>query len=209
MCAVIVIQSGCAMVPPVPNTLHQNTMGKVAVIAPPQVPEISFEGFVPGKDKGAASGAGSAFLGCLDAFADSSCSGELCGAVVILMLGACSVTSAVGAVVGALTSPAADEVQSSEDGLSTVLDASTVQDSLRYQIEDAALGKGADLVSFSPESVRAALRLSDYRAFADAGVDTLLSVALTEVGAIGSGIDAPLLLRMQAYVQLIDTSDNA
>ena len=205
---IIALQSGCAMLPPVPNTHYQTTLGRVAVLATLQVPEISFEGFVQGKVKGAATGAGNAFLECTRAFANSSCSGEICGAVVILMLGACSVTSAVGGVIGSVKSPGVDEVQSSEDSLSTVLDARTVQESLRYQIEVAALGKGTSLVPVSQEYVQAAVRFSDYRPFADAGVDTLLIVALTEVGAIGSDIEGPLLLRMQAHVQLIRTRDN-
>ncbi len=37
----------------------------------------------------------------------------------------------------------------------------------------------------------------------------MLDVALTEVGAIGDDIDAPLLLRMQAHVRLIRTNDNS
>jgi hypothetical protein len=57
--------------------------GIVTVIATPLVPEISFEGYVQGK--GAASGADDAFLKCVKGFGDSSCSGKICGAVVVLM----------------------------------------------------------------------------------------------------------------------------
>lgn len=154
---VLALQSGCVTGPPVPKTQHQATLGKVAVIATSQKPEIQLEGFAHSKGEGAATGAGSTFLECMRALGDSGCSGEICGAVVILMLGVCGVASAVGGVVGAIATPGAEEVQASEDSLSTALNAKAIQESLRYQTEAAALVKGTSLVSVAPESVQAAV----------------------------------------------------
>ena len=134
LCAVILLQSGCASLPSAPDTRYQSRIGKVAVIARPLVPEIRFESYVQSKGEGAATGAGNAFLGCMEAFANGSCSGDICGAVAILMVGACSVTSAVGGVVGTLAAPAADDVQSAKGSLSTALNAKAIQKSLLNKI---------------------------------------------------------------------------
>jgi hypothetical protein len=115
----------------------------------------------------------------------------------------------VGGAVGAAKAPGAGGVSAAEAIFATALDAGTIQESLRGQTVAAALGKGAGLRSVSPESAQAASQLRDYRSLAAEGVDTVVEVALTKAGTLGSGINEPLLLRMEARVRVIRTGDNA
>lgn len=203
---VLVLQSGCVTYP-TPKTQHQTTLGKVAVVATTHEPEIKFEGFARGKGEGAATGARKTFVPCLEELG-RGCSGAVCGAAAILWLGVCGAASAVGGVVGAAAAPGAEEVRAAEATLSKVLDAKTIQESLRDQVVAAALAKGTSLVSVSPQSAQDATQLRDYRSLAAAGVDTVLEVALTKAGTKGSGINPPLILDMEAHVRLIRTGDN-
>jgi hypothetical protein len=138
-----------------------------------------------------------------------SCGGDFCGVVAVLWLGVCGVASAVGGVVGAAKAPGAGEVRAAEATFTTALHAKTIQEALRGQTVAAALGKGANLGSVSPESAQAASQLRDYRSLAAEGIDTVVEVALTKAGTRGSGIDSPLLLYMEAHVRLIRTGENA
>jgi hypothetical protein len=207
--SVLALQSGCGTVPLAPKTQHQDMLGKVALVAVLQEPEIKFEGFARGKGEGAATGAGTTFLSCVGAFGQGGCSGAFCGAVAILWLGACGVAGAVGGVVGAAAAPGAAEVRAAETTLSTAMDARIIQESLRDQVVAAAVARNTNLVSVSPESARPDAQLRDYRSLAATGVETVLEVAVTKVGTEGMGINAPLLLRMRANVRLIRAGDNA
>jgi len=206
---VVAVQSGCVSMTPVPKTQHQATLGKVAIVATAQEPEIKFEGFARGKGEGAAIGAGTTFLGCVGGLGGGGCSGAFCGAAVILFLGVCTVASAVGGVAGAVAAPSADSVRTAESTLSAALEIKTIQDSLRDQIAAAALVNGTMLVSVSPEGANDATRTRDYRPLAAAGVETVLEMTLTKAGTRGSGINAPLEMYMQAHVRLVRAGNNA
>lgn len=205
LCAIVlVIESGCATPPP-PNTQYQATLGRVAVVATSQEPEIKLEGFTHGKGEGAASGAGKTFSSCMSG---AALAGPL---ALILGLVVCPIATPVGAIVGAVQAPSSGEVHTSEAAISTALAVKKIQDELREQVVAAALANGSSLVTVSPESAQHAAQLRDYRSLAAAGVDTVLEVTLTKVGteAAASGFNPPLRLYMQALVRLIRTDDNA
>jgi hypothetical protein len=205
---VFALMSGCATVPLPQSTRHQTALGSVAVIAAPYEPEIAFEGFSRSKGEGAASAGGEAFLSCLSALGRSSCSGFICGPVIIIWLGICGVAATAGGVAGAAATPGAEQVQAAEATLTKALEVATIQDSLRGQVESAALLKGALLASVPPASAPAAGKSQDYRPLAATGVETVLEVGLTRTGTSGHGINPPLQLSMDARARVISTGNN-
>ena len=207
---VFVFQSGCASLnPKPPKTDYQAKLGKVAVVAGTQQPEITFEGFAHNKGEGASKGAWDTFRPCVDMLGHGSCSGDFCGAFVILWLGVCGVSSAVGGAVGAAAAPSAEEAKSAHANMSTALDVTTIHKTLRDQIASAAIANGVNLVSISPQEARDTSRMRDYRSLASAGVDTVLETTLAKAGTRGYGINDPVQAYMQAHIRLIRTCDNS
>ena len=206
---VFMLQSGCAAwTPKVTATTHQPVSSRLAIISMDRGAEVEFEGFSRGKGEGAAHAAGSVFVLCASSFGSGDCSGELCGALVILMLGMCGVASLAGGVAGAVDTPAAGTVAAAEADMSAVTQARTIQESLRRQIMVPALEYGVDLVSVADERAYAASSAQDYSMLAADGVDTVMEVALTKVGTRGWGGNSPIQLYMQAHIRLIRTADN-
>jgi hypothetical protein len=204
-----VMQSGCASLSTVvPPTAHQMTLGKVAIVSPDREPEIMFEGFSHGRIGGAGKGAGSTFVSCLGQLGDGSCSGDICGAVVILWLGVCGVAGMVGGVAGAVAASPAATVQEAEANLTAAATARTIQTALRDRIASVALANGTLLTSVNPDSQFASVLATDYRLLASEGIDTVLEVGVTRAGTQGAGINAPVQLYMEAHVRLVRTSDN-
>ncbi len=208
---VVLLQAGCAsLTPAAPSTGHQTRLGKVAVVAAAGEPDIRFEGFARGKGEGAVRSAGGMFLACASNLRPGGCSGEFCGAVVMLWLGICGVTSAVAGVVGAVVAPGAGEVVEAERGMSAVMQVEAIQDSLRGQIASAALAAGvARLVQVAPEAAQETAQRRDYRPLAADGAETVLEVAVTRAGTRGVGINPPLHAYLEAHVRLVRTEDNA
>jgi hypothetical protein len=203
---VVALQSGCATVP---KTQHQTTLGKVAIVTTAQEPDIKFEGMARSKAEGAAKGAGRTFIECLRLLGQGSCSGSICGAVVIVWLGVCGSATVVGSIVGAATAPWAGEVRAAEHTLSTAFNGETIQNALRDQIVAVALAQNTTLISVPTVSAPDATRPRDYGQLAAAGVETVLEVGLTKVVTEGSDIKRPLVLLMEAHVRLIRTADNS
>ena len=194
VCPLLALLLACATpAPTVPSAEARALLTDAAVVAGQESPEIEFEGFAHGRLEGAGIGAASTFAGCVGALGGGgSCQGAMCGAVVILWLGVCTVSSAVGGVVGAVIAPSAESVRTAEGQLHAALDVNAMQDSLRDEVLASAREGGSELASVAPE--RAAARVE---------------VALTRVGTEGSGIDPPLLVFMDARARILRTSDGA
>lgn len=208
---VFTLQFGCATPGrAVSNTWYQTTLGKVALIASVREPDVNFEGFARSKGEGAAVGAGVGFASCVQMLLDSNCEGAICGAVVILWLGVCGVVSGVGALVGTTAAPSADFVKEAEAGMTAILNANSIQESLRGELAAAALSSnGARLMELPPKNAQSAARTQDYRPLSALGVDTVIETTVTKAGSRGSGINAPLLIYLQAHVRVIHTDDNS
>jgi hypothetical protein len=182
---VAVALAGCAsLAPQVPAAPGAPALGRIAIVAGEQAPEIRFEGFARGRAGGAAIGGGVTFLNCVAIGASSTCAGPFCGAMAVLWLGVCGAASVVGGVAGAVAAPSAESVRGAETAMRTALDSNTIQDSLRQQIELAARAQGAAPV------VRA-------------DADTVVEASLVRAGTAGAGIDAPVELTMQAQVRVL------
>lgn len=204
----IALQPGCIATPKIPETKHQTGLGEVAVVAPMLSPEINFEGFAHNKGEGAVKGAGATFLICLSGLGQGSCTGFICGPAVLLWVGFCGAASVVGGTVGATVALSASEVRAAEETMTSVLDAKTIQNSLRIQVELMAQQANHFLVPISPQGMEAASRQRAYQSLAAEGVDTVLEVALSKVGTKNGGLNPPLQFYMQAHVRLVRTSDN-
>ncbi len=202
--------SGCASLEyRPPNTEYQTQLGTVAVVALERAPELKFEGFARGKVAGAATGAGNAFAACISGVGSPGCSGSVCGAVLIVMLGICGIAGMVGGVAGAATAPNLDQVLAREALLSRALEIRTIQHAIRDAVLDSALAAGVKLATLPEDVVRNAADKGDYRALARHDVRTVLETTLTEVGTSGAGINDPSTVYMQAHVRLVDTASNA
>lgn len=185
------LHAGCATLEPqLPRAPDRGSLGRIAVVAGGEAPEIKFKGFARGKGEGAAAGAGVTLATCVASMRPGACSGPFCGAVVVLWLGICGVASAVGGVAGAVAAPSAREARGAESAMRSALDAKTIQESLRQQIEGAALAQGA-----APAL--------------PAEADSLLEATLVHAGTAGAGINAPIQLQMVVRVRILSAADRS
>lgn len=191
------------------ETQHQQTLGRVAVVATEQMPELGFEGFAHGMGEGAAIGAGQTFAGCLGGMGGGHCSGSACGAALILLIGICGIFGLIGGVAGAATAPSMAEAAAGEGTLARAFEVRTIQQSVRHAVEDAAKAAGVTLVELPEEAVRSEAATGDYRLLAGLGVDTVLETSLIKAGTSGYGINNPTMAFMQVRVRLIDTTTNS
>jgi hypothetical protein len=210
---VYVFQCGCASVPlEKPQTGHQTSLGRVAIVSSEREPVVKFKGLI-GKAEGAGIGAGGTFVSCAGQLGSSgSCSGEICGAVLLLMLGVCGVAGLAGGIAGAITSPSAETVRAAEADhteLTAAVAPRTIQTTLRDRISAVALANGTTLASLDTPPQPASVKTPDYRPLAQQGIDTVLEVAVTRAGTQGPLVDAPVQVYMAAHIRLIQTRDNA
>lgn len=203
--------AGCASVAESPaavaiDTAHQEFLGNIAVVATEQVPEIKFEGFARSKGSAAAMAGGEAFFGCVGGI--GHCTGDFCGAVLLLALGICGVAGLLSGALGAAEAQHKEDIVERVSRLGSVVEYRQIQQQLRGSIEQAAAAAGTIVVKVPDEEVRAAIAAGDYRSLAYRGVDTVLETTLTRVGTEGAGIDDPVAVYMQVHVRLIDTVSN-
>lgn len=204
----LLAEAGCSATPPQAGGADPQRLGRVAVVATARQPEIRLEGFARGKGSGAAAGAGNTFARCLEPLGQSHCSGDFCGAVLIVWFGVCGVAGLVGGVVGAVSAPGQASVRQAEERLHAAVYAGEIQQALRRQVEGLARSQGQELPEVAAASLQQAAQHGDYRPLAEAGIDSVLEVTLRRVSSAGQGIDAPLQLLMQAHVRLIASRDN-
>jgi hypothetical protein len=205
----VICLAGCATTEKVTHDMsYQSQLGRVAIVATPQTPELRFEGFVHSKGAGAAAETGGAFVSCIGAMGGGSCSGSVCGGALLLMLGICGVAGLVGGVSGAVVAPSADQVTESETALIRAFEVRTIQDSLRSAVVDGALAAGAYVASPPEDAVQKAAASGDYRSFASYGVNTVLETTLTKAGTSGQGINDPSTAYIDVHVRIVDVTSN-
>ncbi|NLH16863.1 MAG: hypothetical protein GX455_09810 [Phycisphaerae bacterium] len=202
--------NGCGMGQArIPETDYQARMGTVAIVAGVESPEIRFKGFAQNKGEGALQG----FVGGMGTVASGlgggGCSGELCGAVVLVELGLIGIGGIVGSVVGVIKAPGDKEMRLAEQKMFPPAAIATLQGSLRDQIVSAATAEGARIVSISPEQAQRAAETGDYRSFGESGVDTVVESSIVRVGTQGEGIDKLQQIYMEVQVRVIRTNDNS
>lgn len=189
------------MVPEVPATQFQSSLGRVAVAVRVDLPELRFVHIA--RDKKLAFGY--AFLSC----GGGGCRGGDVGACILLDVVLCG-------LVASSAERRAESAQSSEAAVAPVLGANMMQDALRDAIMAAAQSDGVKLKIAPPMAAVDEESEPDYQALSERGVDTVLEVTLRQVflepGADYRGrvnLDPVLPLDMRARVRLLKTSDNS
>lgn len=203
----ITLQTGCSVLPPIPHTDYQQSLGRIAIVSLNEQPEINFQGFTRSKGAGAVQGAGMGFIHCMSLIGDGSCTGSMCGAFYLIWLGVCGVSGVVGGVVGAGIAPSSKEVDEAEEQMSKRLGTEAIQNALFEELILVALTKGTRLAKTGSRLLQSTSEEDDYRQLADEA-DTVMEVALTYVGTQGGGFNPPLQLVMTAHVRLVRTVDN-
>jgi hypothetical protein len=184
------LHAGCAMQPQVPAGPGVAALGRVAVVAGKDTPQIRFEGFAHGKSEGAAAGGVATLFSCLATFGGGTCAGPYCGAALVLWAGVCGTATLVGAAVGAGVALDAETVRAAEARMRAALDVNALQESLRREVEGAARAHGAQ--TSTPGEA-----------------DTLIEVTLENAGTAGAGINAPVGLYLGARVRALRAADGA
>lgn len=190
-----------------PDTNYQSRVGRVAVVAAEQTPELDFEGFAHGTTAAASAGGGT-FVQCLSALGSGGCSGDYCGAALLFGVGVCGIFGLVSGVAGAVATPPAATLAATRATLARSVEARAVQESLRRAVEAVVVLKGAPMVAASA-SMRDTGGGRDFTALAGHGIDTVLETALTAAGTEGGERGSPATAYMQVRVRLVNTHDNA
>ena len=189
----ILLSGGCA--PVQPKIHHQADITQSAIIAVDQAPIIEFEGFSRSKGRGAVDTMGMIF-------GESLQGGEL----GVLLL---PITLPLGAAVGAALAPSSDTVTHAKQAWSKDFENRPLMYCLPAQVVAAAKHDGAKWQPVSTNLKAHAGQPPDYTLLADAGVETVLELAITRIGAEGDSLEAPLALKMNAHGRLLRTVDNA
>ena len=126
--------------------------------------------------------------------------------VAILLL---PITLPVAAAIGAVLAPSADTVRRAEEEWARDFEPRSIMDYLRGQVIVAAIDNGINWQPISPDLTQHGAQAADYKSLADAGIDTVLELAISRVSAKGDNLDAPLALQLRARARLLRTEDNA
>ncbi len=202
----LVVQSGCAPARAPSPQLHDQLRHEVVALLPATlITELEAMPLVGGRGEGALKGAGEGFVGCLGSF-NGSCSGEVCGAMLLVMLAFAVTCSAVGAVAGAVTSTPAAETRAMAAatdrafaGLNAHLDLTRRMLAHIAQLD----GVTVELVGREPE--RLATEEALFTDLAARGLTTALELGVTRIAfAGGKGRDPELALEMKAVARVLE-----
>lgn len=201
----LIVQFGCATRPPSVD-LHWQLRNEVTALIPARLQtELSLVPFAVGRPSGALEGAGMGFVGCLQGWG-GHCSGSMCGAALLIILGVAVTCSAVGAVAGAIQATPADEAGTMVDAIDEV----TRQLASHLNLTRKVLARAGEVdgltVALVDEEELAWMEEPDrWRAVQSRGFVNALEVGVTEIEFIGgSGSDPELVLHMVARARLID-----
>jgi hypothetical protein len=212
---IIGVVSGCArqpvkpapvVVPEMPATQFQSSLGRVALAVRVELPELRFMRIA--RDKKLVRGSAAA-----------SCGGSVCGGadIATCLLVQVMFCGLVIAPIEAISAERKSEsAQSSEASMAAALGANLMQDALRDAIIAAAGSDGIKFAITSPVVAADEKSEQDYRSLAAKGVDSVLEVTLRQVfleppfpleGKLN--LDPVLPLDMRTHVRLLKTSDNS
>ncbi len=197
--ALAVATSGCSSLSKPPETGPQTGLGRIAIVAASDPPEVRFDGFPKNSAEATATTALGGFASCAALFGGppfSNCGNAardpVCGAIAIAVIALCGT---VGVAVTAATSEeraSADQNQAAHDTLMGAAQSASVQARMRDRLAAQAADHGTALAG-------------------EAAADTILEVAITRAGTRGAlwPPEAPLHLYMDARVRLLRASDRA
>lgn len=202
LAVIIALQTGCAVPLPTNKSVNLSSLGNVRVIASTQEPQFKF-----GMEASKAAGQTA------DACAIAPVGGGQLGAIIfapfyIASLACLAVGPPLSALSAASTNSNGAQIKETVFG---AMDAKIIQEALRDSIVAAGSDNGSHLLVAPSNKMPEASNSGDYRALAAVGVDTVLEVAVTNIGLEKeyASSDAPLALVMKAQARLLSAHDNS
>ena len=183
--AALILQNSCVTVaPPVPSPAVRENLGVVAIAPAQYVPNSNFVTFAKGKGAGAAKGAGLGAAGGASAAAIAAVAGPygmVVAALSVLVL--IPVDMAVGGVSGTLQAMPADTAKEVDSVINAAVAGLDAQNVLAQQLA-AIVGDypGIRLAMISAAGPVSAAARPDYAQLRSASVNTVLEIAITEIG---------------------------
>lgn len=208
------MQTGCAVLPhqlpPPPSDEIRARFGTIAVVSARFTPRPMLQ--LPAKGGLAGAGRGAATWSATGGLVPFSSGGGGGGAGAILVLAASVVGATLGGisgtVAGVVKSEPAEKVRVSEAALNDALSVLNMQESLRDRIMKVARDQTREHVVILPDKGPAgAGEKVSYGSLADTGIDTVVEVAVTDIGVNGPwDVNPPLNFIMKAQVRVVRTS---
>jgi hypothetical protein len=182
LAACVLVPCGCATVPPPAPFEHRDTLGVVAIVPARYVPASNFVTFAKSRPAGAAKGAAVEGVTTAGAFAIVGASSTGMGAVALGFMAPFAIVAgaAAGAISGSLAALPAAKVIEIESILHDALARLDTQRGLAEQV--TALASAEPWLARREPSVAGAVTPDDMRSYVDARVDTVIEVAVREVG---------------------------
>jgi hypothetical protein len=168
-------------------------LGTVGVMGTEIDPAISFEGYARGRWSGAWRGAALSSLEWLEGW---HCGEPACGALMLITLPPIAVG---GGISGAIAAEPKHIIQASENEAREALATLQLQHSLLTQLVERAREDTPHAILLLPEADSG---VQDDTAAAEPPVDTVLELALLQVGSRGPGVNDPVMLYMIVRARL-------
>jgi len=179
----LAIQSGCVSAPPVPTMEVRQQFGTVAIVPAQYVPRTNLATFAKSKPAGAAKGA--ALGGGVSAVAALAFANPYTMILVPFITVVATASGAVAGAVGSLSSEKVQELESTVDAGIAKLDA---QHALAEHVSSAVQKEsGIRLRGVDAKGPAAGAERPVYASLQSVGVDSVLEVAVSEMGFEDSG----------------------
>jgi hypothetical protein len=218
LCIAIVV-SGCATTPPRLSAplLPVDTwakLGTIGVVTEHALPDFMYR--IPtaeGKLVGALKGAGAGVL----AAPVGSCSGDFCGAALLVYLAvAVSLGAVIGGTVGAARAVSAEEVRKAEAGLQNIMTELRIQQGMQDEFLELARAKTSHTfvdieTAFSPRRIDSETEAGvNYHTLSEAGIDSLIRIGVRSLvlTAPTTEKNPSLNFMAMANIKVVKTSDD-
>lgn len=205
--SLVMTQFGCMTKPP-SLVLHEKLVNqKIALVPDRSDIEIALDVFSKSKPQGALKGAGRGIAGMLQGLGGGSCSGEFCGAALLLYLAfAVVVGGSVGAIEGMINATAADTAAEIEALIASRLAEFSSHINLSQKVFNKSQhvpGLTLDLVTLGGK--QATLAAEEFLHLKSQGYQMVLTVKIERIGFVGeTGDDPKLGLYLEALTGLHD-----
>lgn len=207
----VVTHAGCMTKPP-SLTLHDELLSQRIALVPDRSEFIvSLDVYAKSKPQGALRGAGEGIASMIQGLGEGSCSGELCGAALLLYLAFAVVAGGtVGAIQGSLESTSAktsSEMEAFVDRLMSDFSSHLTLAKKVYEQSRGISGLSLDLVPLNEENIK--VTDGELSNLAEKGYQKVLVVKMVKCNFINigeRGDDPSLGLDLEALVSITDST---
>ena len=195
-------QYGCMTKPPSLD-LHNKFLNQNIALVPDRSDiEVSFDFFSKSKPQGALKGAGHGIAGMLQGLGGGHCSGDLCGAALLVYLAfAVVVGGTVGSIQGVINATAADTAAEVEALIKNRLAEFSSHIKLSQKVFDRSQqvpGLRLDLVTL--DGKESGVSTEDFQYLRDQGYTLVLTIKIERLGFVGEKGDDP---KLGLYVEVL------